>query len=64
MILLRIRGNIIRTVELFCAVLCMTVVHSDTHTHILAVLKVDCWFRFLLDLGLLFVLLPFCFWFV
>jgi len=28
----RIRGKIIRTV-LFCAVLCMPVVHSDMHTH-------------------------------
>jgi len=31
--------------ELFCAVLCATVVHSDTHTHIRAVLKDDCWFK-------------------
>jgi len=27
--------------ELFCALLCTTVVHSDMHTHIRAVLKVE-----------------------
>jgi len=48
----RIREKIIRTV-LHCAVLCTTVVHSDTHTR--TVLKVHCWFRFSLGLGLLFV---------
>jgi len=44
-------------------VLCTTVVHSDTHTHThtWAVLKVHCWFKFPLDLGLVFVcFLLFC----
>jgi len=30
--------------ELFCAVLCTTVVHNDMHAR--AVLKDECWFRF------------------
>jgi len=33
--------------ELFCTVLCMTVVHSDMHTHMSSSLpKVDCWYSF------------------
>jgi len=49
-----------RLSELFCAVLCTTVVHICIHTG--AVLKVDCWFTFSLDLDLLFMcLLPFRF---
>jgi len=44
--------------ELFCAVLCMTVVHSDIH--MVAVLTVDCLSRFSLDLGLLFACLCRC----
>ena len=50
MIVWRIRG---RFSEPFCAVLCTSVVYSDMHTW--AVLIVDCWFRFALDSGLLFV---------
>ena len=53
MIVRRIGGKIIR---MFCAVLCATVVHNDTHT-IQAALKVDYrfMFKFSLDLGLVFV---------
>ena len=36
-----------------CAVLYTTVVHSGTHTRV--VLKVNCWFRLSLNLGLRFV---------
>jgi len=34
--------------QLFCAVLCTTVVHDDTHTYttVIAVLTDDCWLRF------------------
>ena len=47
MVVSKIRGKLS---ELFCAVLCMTVVHNDTHTHQLFLnLSVG------LDLGLVFV---------
>jgi len=37
-----------RLSELFCALLCTAVVHSDAHTHMSSsVLRVNCWFRFM-----------------
>jgi len=48
-----------------CAVLCTTVVHSETHTHEqflkLSVGPVGFMFRFSVDVALIFVFLPFCF---
>jgi len=41
MIVWRIRRKLS---ELFHAVLCTTVVHNDTHTHVSAVITVECWF--------------------
>jgi len=56
MIVWTIRGKIS---ELFCAVFCTIVVHSDMHTHMSSSYNC-CWFRFSVAVGLLFVFFPFC----
>ena len=47
-----LRVKIIRTV-LCCAVLCLTVVYSDRHTHVSTVPAVDCSFSFTFHSGVI-----------